>query len=159
MLAAAILVGIGSSHNMGEESPAFAATADVRKGPVQAEAWFTSADKIETQDGWASRLGADIWSGPIAIGAHWAHRQANFSPTKHSKDVLFARVSTEHGPLRLIGEVAPTSKNMEARAEARVRFKCHRFILEPRYWVGWHSAVERLGGYAWGVTMYAGVAW
>lgn len=152
-LAAAILAGIGSSQNVGEQTPAFVATADVRRGIVQAEGWFSNAPKIETGDGWATRLGADVWSGPISIGASWAHRETSV----WHKDRLYVRASAQHGPLRLIAEIAPDSPNLEAKGEARVRLRHSWAVLEPRFWVEYHSAVERLGGYGWGFTMLVGV--
>lgn len=153
-LAAAILIGIGGSHNVGEQSPAFVASADVRRSIVQVEGWLTTAPKVETGDGWATRLGADFWSGPISVGAHWSHRETSV----WSKDRLFVRASAQHGPLRLIAEVAPDSSNMEAKAEARLRLKHRWAVMEPRAWVMRHSTSEQLGGYAWGLTMLFGVA-
>lgn len=117
LYAAAVLVGIGTTQRVGEERPAFVAAADIRRSIVQAEGWLTTAGKIETGDGWATRLGADFWSGPISLGAHWAHRETS----QWRKGRLFVRVSTQHGPLRLIGEFAPDSSNEEIKAEARLR--------------------------------------
>ena len=153
-LAAAILAGMGSSQRMGERSPAFVAGADVRYRAVQAEAWYSAAPKIETGNGWATRLGAEVWSGPISVGASWAHRQTS----AWSKDRLFVRASIQHGPLRLLAEVAPDSPNMEARAEARLRLRHGWAIVEPRAWVGTHSTAEEIGGYAWGIETLIGVA-
>lgn len=153
---AAVLVGLGSTHNVGEpRGPYLHLAADARRGPVEVEGWYTTAPKVEPGDGWASRVGLDIWSGPLSIGAHWAHRETS----RWHKDRLFVRASAQHGPLRLLAEVAPDSPNMEAKAEARVRLQHKRIILEPRYWVGWHTTAEELGGYAWGAALYAGVGW
>jgi hypothetical protein len=132
----AILAGVGSTHNVGEQSPAFTATADSRYRFAQGEAWFTTAHKIETGDGWASRLGADLWSGPLSLGASWAHRETSL----WRKDRLFVRASVQHGPLRLLAEVAPTSPQMEAKAEARLRLQSRWAIVEPRAWIEWHTA-------------------
>ena len=151
-LAAAVLVGIGSSQRVGEDSPAFVASADVRRSIVQAEGWLTTAPKIETGDGWATRLGADVWSGPISVGAHWSHRETS----QWSKDRLFVRASIQHGPLRLLGEVAPDSPQMEAKVEARLRLQHRHLVMEPRAWVGWHTTAEELGGYSWGLSMLVG---
>jgi len=153
-LAAAILVGLGSTHNVGERSPAFTAGAEMRYRAVQAEGWYSAAPKIETGDGWATRLGADVWSGPISVGASWAHRETS----QWSKDRLFVRASAQHGPLRLIAEVAPDSPNMEARGEVRLHLRHRWAVVEPRAWVGTHSTAEELGGFAWGVTILCGVA-
>jgi hypothetical protein len=153
-LAAAILMGIGGSHHVGEQSPAFVASADVRRSIVQAEGWLNTAPKLETGDGWATRLGADFWSGPISLGAHWAHRETG----EWRKDRLFVRASAQHGPLRLIAEVAPSSSNMEAKAEARLRLRHRWAVMEPRAWVMWHSTAEELGGYAYGISLLVGVA-
>jgi hypothetical protein len=155
-LAAAILAGMGSTHNVGEQSPAFQMSADARWGIVQVEGWLTTAPKIESHDGWATKVGADFWSGPISVGASWAHRETSL----WSKDRLFVRASAQHGPLRLIAEVAPTSSNMEAKAEARLRLSAPvwglRLIAEPRAFVEWHTTAEELGGYAYGLTILIG---
>ena len=152
-LAAAILAGMGSSQRMGERSPAFMASADMRYRAVQAEGWYSAAPKIETGDGWATRLGGDVWSGPISVGASWAHRETSV----WSKDRLFVRASIQHGPLRLLAEVAPDSPNMEAKAEARLRLRHRWAVVEPRAWVGRHSTSEQLGGYSWGLETLIGV--
>lgn len=154
LLSGAVLLGVGSTTRVGEDSPAFVAAADARRGWVQGEAWLTTAPKLESQDGWASRLGMDFWSGPISLGASWSHRETSL----WRKDRLFIRASTQHGPLRLIGEVAPDSSNMEAKAEARLRLQHGHLVMEPRAWVGWHTTAEELGGYAWGLSMLVGVA-
>lgn len=154
LFAAAVLVGLGTTQRVGEERPAFVAAADIRRSVVQAEGWLTTAGKIETGDGWATRLGADFWSGPISLGAHWAHRETS----RWSKDRLFVRASVQHGPLRLLGEVAPDSPQMEAKAEARLRLQHKHLVMEPRAFVEWHSVAEEIGGYAWGISMLVGVA-
>ena len=154
LLSGAVLLGVGTTTRVGEDSPAFVAAADARRGWVQGEAWLTTAPKLETGDGWATRLGADFWSGPISLGAHWSHRETSI----WSKDRLFIRVSTQHGPLRILAEVAPDSPNLEAKAEARLRLRHRWAVMEPRAWVGTHSTVEELGGYAWGFSMLVGVA-
>ena len=154
VLAAAILAGMGSSQRMGERSPAFVAEADARWRTVQAEAWYSSAPKIETGDGWSTRVGADVWSGPISVGASWAHRQTSV----WSKDRLFVRASIQHGPLRLLAEVAPDSPNMEAKAEARLRLRHRWAVVEPRAWVGRHSTSEQLGAYSYGLDILMGAA-
>ena len=153
-LAAAVLVGIGSTQRVGEQSPAFVASADVRRSIVQAEGWLTTAGKVETGDGWATRLGADFWSGPISLGAHWSHRETSV----WSKDRLFVRVSTQYGPLRILAEVAPDSPNLEAKAEARLRLRHRWAVMEPRAFVMYHSTSEELGGYSYGVALLVGVA-
>ena len=157
-LAAAVLVGLGSTQRVGEQSPAFVASADVRRSIVQAEGWLTTAGKIETGDGWATRLGADFWSGPISVGAHWSHRETS----QWRKDRLFVRVSTQHGPLRILAEVAPDSPNLEAKLESRVRLSVPawgvRLVMEPRAFVMYHSTSEELGGYSYGVALLVGIA-
>ena len=157
LLSGAVLLGVGTTTRVGEDSPAFVMAADARRGWVQGEAWLTTAPKLESQDGWASRLGMDFWSGPISLGASWAHRETSL----WSKDRLFIRASTQHGPLRLIAEVAPDSPNLEAKGEARLRLSAPawggRVVLEPRAFVQTHSTVEELGGYAWGFAMLVGV--
>ena len=125
---------------------------------MQVEGWLTTAPKLESRDGWATRLGADWWAGPISVGASWSHRETSL----WSKDRLFVRASAQHGPLRLIAEVAPDSSNMEARGEARVRLSAPawgvRLLMEPRAFVQWHTTAEELGGYAWGLSMMVGVS-
>lgn len=153
-IAAAVLVGLGSSHNVGESSPAFQAAADFRRSIVQAEGWLTTAPKLETGDGWATRLGADVWSGPLSVGAHWSHRETS----RWAKDRLFLRASIQHGPLRLLAEAAPDSSNEEIKAEARLRLRHKHLVMEPRAWVMWHSTSKRLGGPGYGLTMLVGVA-
>lgn len=151
---AAILAGLATTHNVGEHRQALDVAADARLGVVQAEGWFTTADKIETGDGWASRLGVDTWSGPLSVGASWAHRQ-----TGHwTKDVLFVRVGAAHDGLRILAEVAPTSPNMEARLETRLRLHHGSVLVEPRAWVGWHITTKELGGYAYGLSLLIGLS-
>ena len=158
LYAAAVLVGLGTTQRVGEERPAFVASADMRRSIVQAEGWLTTAHKLETGDGWATRLGADVWSGPISLGAHWSHRETS----QWRKDRLFVRVSTQHGPLRLIGEFAPDSSNEEIKAEARLRLAVPAWsshvLVEPRAFVMWHSTTEQLGGPAYGLSILVGVA-
>ena len=154
LFAAAVLVGLGSTQRVGEQSPAFVAAADIRRSIVQAEGWLTTAGKIETGDGWATRLGADFWSGPISLGAHWSHRET--SPW--SKDRLFLRASIQHGPLRLLAEAAPDSQNEEIKAEARLRLQHKHLVMEPRAWVMWHSTSHELGGPGYGFSILMGVA-
>jgi hypothetical protein len=150
----AVLAGIGTTERMGESAPALTLAADARYGILQAEAWWTGADKVESGDGWASRLGLDLWAGTLSIGASWAHRETS----AWSKDVLFVRASAQQGPLRLLAEVAPGSRLMEAYAEARLRLHPQsRIDMEPRAWVGWHTRAEELGGYAWGLSILLGV--
>jgi hypothetical protein len=155
----AILVGFGSTQNVGEQSPAFVLAADARRGPVQVEGWLTTAAKIESKDGWASRLGADVWSGPFSIGAHWAHRETSL----WHKDRLFVRASAAHGPLRLLCEVAPDSPNREVNGEVRIRFAFPAFgtklVLEPRYFVESHSQVDKTGEFGWGASLLGGIGW
>ena len=157
-LAAAVLIGIGTTQRVGEERPAFVAAADIRKSIVQDEGWLTTAGKIETGDGWASRLGADFWSGPISLGAHWSHRETSV----WSKDRLFVRASIQHGPLRLLAEAAPDSVNEEIKAEARLRLAVpvggSHVLVEPRAFVMWHSTTEQLGGPAYGLSILVGLS-
>ena len=157
-LAAAVLVGLGTTQRVGEERPAFVASADVRRSIVQAEGWLTTAPKLETGDGWATRVGADFWSGPISLGAHWSHRETS----RWSKDRLFVRVSTQHGPLRLIAEAAPDSVNEEIKAEARLRLAIpaggSHVLVEPRAFVMWHFTSKQLGGPAYGLTILVGLS-
>jgi hypothetical protein len=159
-LAAAILAGFGTTRNVGEQaSPAFTAAADFRCGVVQGEAWLTTAAKVESGDGWSTRLGADIWAGPLSIGAHWAHRETSL----WSKDRLFVRASAAHGPLRLLCDVAPDSSNREIKGEARLRLVLPilgaKAIVEPRGFVMSHSQVDITGGLGWGLALYGGLGW
>lgn len=153
----AVLVGAGTSHNYGERVPFPVATAEARLGEFAFEAGINGAEKVETGDGWQSRLGLEYHSGPVSIGAFWKHRQTS----RWTKDRLFLRGGFGHGPLRLLAEVAPDSPNMEARGEVRIRLVPPaldgRLILEPRYWVGWHTMAEELGSYGWGVEMLVGI--
>lgn len=151
-LAAAVLAGLGSTHHMGERSPAAVVAVDARVGDVQGEASLTLAPKVETGDGWLTHATADWWSGPISVGLGYSHRQTS----AWSKDVMWVRASTEHGPLRLILEAAPHSRNMETKGEVRLRLRCRRAIVEPRAFMGWHTTAEELGGYAYGVTILVG---
>jgi hypothetical protein len=158
-LAAAVLLGFGSTRNVGEQSPAFNMAADYRRGPVEAEAWLTTAAKVESKDGWSTRLGADVWAGPLSIGAHWAHRETSL----WRKDRLFVRASAAHGPLRLLCEVAPDSSNREIKGEARLRLVLPilgaKAIVEPRGFVMSHSQVDITGGLGWGLALYGGLGW
>jgi hypothetical protein len=158
-LAAAILAGFGTTCNVGEQSsPAFTLAGDFRRGPVQGEVWATDADKVGAGNGWASRLGADVWAGPLSIGAHWSHRDTSL----WHKDRLFVRASAQHGPLRLLCEVAPDSSNREIKGEARLRFAFPAFgaklVLEPRYFVMSHSRSDDIG-LGWGVSLLGGIGW
>jgi hypothetical protein len=160
LFSAAILAGFGTTRNVGEQSsPAFTLAGDFRRGPVQGEVWVTDADKVGAGNGWASRLGADVWAGPLSIGAHWSHRETSL----WSKDRLFVRASAAHGPLRLLCEVAPDSSNREIKGEARLRIVLPilgaKAVVEPRGFVMSHSQVEQVGGLGWGLALYGGLGW
>jgi hypothetical protein len=150
----AILAGLGSSHRMGEQSPAFAVSADAWLGEsVRFEAGWDAAHKVETGDGWSVRGAADWRSGFLTLGAGYTRRQTS----AWSKETGWARVGVQSGPLWLLAIVAPTSPNMESRLEARVRLRHGWTIVESRGWVGWHTTAEQIGGYAYGLSLLVGV--
>jgi hypothetical protein len=121
---------------------------------VRVEAQWDAAHKVETGDGWSARGAADWRTGPLTLGAGYSHRHTR----RWSKDVWWARAGVQSGPLWLLASVAPDSRNMEAKVEARIRLRYKRAVLEPRLWVGWHTVAEELGGYAYGASVLVGVA-
>ena len=153
-LAAAILAGITSTHNMGEQGAGLSVAADAWLGQqVRLEAGWDGLAKVETGDGWSARGAADWSTGPLTIGAGYTHRHTS----QWSKDRLFVRAGVQHGPLWLLGSIAPDSPNMEAKVEARLRLRHRWAIVEPRAFVQWHTTAEELGGYAYGVTCLVGI--
>ena len=134
---------------MGERTPAFMGATEVRAGALQVEASWDGADKIETGDGWPSRVGADVWVGRVSGGAYWVHRETS----EWRKDRLFVRGSMRAGPVRVVGEWAPGSPNEEMKLEGRVRIRLGWWVVEPRGWVGRHSTSKR----AWGLACLVGV--
>lgn len=152
LASAAILAGTSSSHNMGETGAAPMLVAEARLGAFGGEVQFVASHKVETGDGWAARGSLDYWEGPLSVGLGYTRRETR----AWHKDVLWARASVEHGKLRLVAQVAPTSDRMEAQVEARLTL-AHKWLrLEPRAWVGTHTVAEELGGYAYGLSMLAG---
>lgn len=140
---------------MGESGPGLAVSADAWLGTaVRLEAGLDTLAKVETGDGWSARGAADYSTGPITLGLGYTHRHTS----AWSKDVFWARAGVQSGPLWLLASIAPTSPNMEAKVEARLRLRHRHVIVEPRAWVGWHSTAEELGGYAYGVSCLVGVA-
>ena len=130
-LEAALLAGLTATSGLGEQTPSWAVTGDARLGPIQLEGWGTPANKLETQDGWASRLGADVHAGPVSLGAHWSHRDTG----QWDKDRIFARAGLQAKALRLLGEIALNSPNRETKLEARYRGKIGPLTVEPRlFW-------------------------
>lgn len=151
-LLAAILAGVSSSHNMGEQGVAPVLVAEAKLGDFGAEAQFAKSAKVETGDGWLARGSVDYWDGPLSIGLGYTRRETS----AWAKNVMWARASLRHGRLRLVAEVAPLSDYMEAKAEARLTL-AHKWIrVEPRAFVGWHRMAEELGGYSYGVSVLAG---
>lgn len=154
-LAAALLIGLTSSERMGEQSPALLVQADAWLGEhVRVEAQWDAAHKIETGDGWSARGAADWRTGPLTLGAGYTYRHTS----AWSKDVWWARAGIQSGPLWLLASVAPDSPNREAKVEARLRGQYKHLLIEPRAWIGTHSTVEKLGGYAYGLEVLVGVA-
>jgi hypothetical protein len=149
ILAAAVLAGLTSAHGVGERGTSLQVSADAQVGRIQAEAVWRAADKVETGDGWASRLGADLWLGPLSVGGSWAHR----GTSAWTKDRAFVRASVRHGPLRLLFEAAPSSMNAERYAELRLRLRGKWALIEPRAWVGRHAQSDL----AWGFGCLVGV--
>ena len=154
LLSAALLGGVGSSQRMGEVSPFAVASLQAGYRAVSGEVYWDNAAKVENGTGWLVRGAADWRSGFLTLGAGWSHRHTS----AWSKDVWWARAGVQSGPLWLLASIAPTSPNMEAKVEARLRLRHRHVIVEPRAWVGWHSTAEELGGYAYGVSCLVGVA-
>lgn len=155
LLSASLLAGIASSHRMGESGPGLAVSADTWLGTaVRLEAGLDTIAKVETGDGWSARGAADYSTGPITLGLGYTHRHTS----AWSKDVLWARAGVQHGAVWLLASIAPDSPNMEAKLEARIRLRHRWAVVEPRLWVGTHSTVEELGGFAYGASCYVGWA-
>ena len=153
-LAAAILAGMGSSQRMGEVSPFAVAAAEVSHKAFVVEAGWDSADKVENRSGWSLRGAGDWHCGFLTLGAGYSYRRTS----EWSKDAWWARAGVQSGPLWLIASIAPDSRNMEAKLEARLRLRHRWAIVEPRAWVGTHSTAEELGGYSYGVDILMGAA-
>lgn len=155
LLSAAILAGIGSSQRMGEQSPFAVVSADAWLGDaVRLEAGWEGAAKVETGDGWALRGAADWRSGFLTLGGAYSYRHTS----RWTKDAWWARAGVQSGPLWLLASIAPDSRNMEAKLEARIRLHHRWAVVEPRAWVGWHTVAEELGGYSCGVEILLGAA-
>jgi len=146
----AIMAGLGTTHNIGEASPSAMVYTEAGWQRLVAEASFDTADKVETGNGWVSRLGADAWAGPVSLGASWAHRQTNV----WTKDVFFLRASAKRGPVRILAEVAPSSPNAEAKLEMRLRSRGH-VAVEPSWFVEWYrdGRGQRRMGYGAGLRV------
>ena len=153
-LAAAILAGVGSSQRMGVVSPFAVAVAQVSHRAFVVEAMWDDADKIENHSGWSLRGAGDWRCGFLTIGAGYSYRRTS----AWSKDAWWARAGVQSGPLWLLASIAPDSRNMEAKVEARLTLRHRWAIVEPRAWVGTHSTAEELGGYAYGVDILIGAA-
>ena len=121
---------------------------------IRVEASWDAAHKVETGDGWSARGAADWRTGSLTLGADYTHRHTS----AWSKDVWWARAGIQSGPLWLLASVAPDSRNMEAKVEARLTLRHRWAIVEPRAWVGTHSTAEELGSYAYGVDILIGAA-
>ena len=154
LASAAILAGMGSSQRMGEVSPFAVATAQAGYRAISGEILWDSADKVENHSGWSLRGAGDWHCGVLTIGAGYSYRRTS----AWSKDAWWARAGVQSGPLWLIASIAPDSRNMEAKLEARLRLRHRWAIVEPRAWVGTHSTAEEIGGYAWGIETLIGVA-
>jgi len=154
-LAAAVLVGLTSTERMGEKTPALVVQADAWVGEhLRVEGGWDSADKVATGNGWSARGAADFVTGPLTIGAGYTYRHTG----EWTKQVWWARAGIQHGPLWLLGIIAPESPGMEAKVEARLRLKHRWAVIEPRAWVGTHKTAREIGGYSWGLTMLVGIA-
>ena len=151
---AALLAGMGSSARVGEMSPFPALVADVRYRSLSAETRVDGAHKLETRQGWLWHSGADLWAGPLSVGAGYTRRDGG----PWVKHVLWLRAGAQHGPLRLLAEVAPSSRNREMRLEARYRMRAGRLACELRGWVEDHSQTAQVGGYGTGADVLIGVA-
>ena len=154
LLSAALLAGVGSTQRMGEVSPFAVAVAQVSHRAFVVEAMWDDADKIENHSGWSLRGAGDARVGFLTIGAGYSYRRTS----AWSKDAWWARAGIQQGPLWLLASIAPDSRGMEAKLEARLRLRHRWAIVEPRAWVGTHRTAEELGGYAWGIETLIGVA-
>jgi hypothetical protein len=139
---------------MGEQSPFAVVTAQAGYRAISGEVYWDSADKLENHSGWSLRGAADWQTGPLTLGAAVSHRKTS----GWSKTVGFARAGVRSGPLWLLASIAPDSRNMEAKLEARVTLRHRWAVVELRPWTGWHRTAEELGGYAFGVETLIGVA-
>jgi len=149
----ALLAGTGASHNLGEQGIAFVVSAEAQYRSLSAEATWDTSDKVETGDGWLLDAASDWHTGPLTLGAAYSRRETS----QWAKDVWWARAGVQHGPLWLLASVAPTSKNMEAKAEFRLRCVYRRLVVEERVYVQWHTTAQELGSYAYGLTVLVGV--
>lgn len=138
---------------MGELSPFATVVADSWLGEaVRLEAGWDAANKVETGDGWALRGAADWRSGFLTLGAGYTRRATR----AWTKDVWWARAGVSSGPLWILASIAPDSRNMEAKLEARIRVHHRWFVSEYCGFVEWHTTAVELGGYAYGVSIHAG---
>lgn len=145
-----ILAGLGSSSGWGEEPRALVLSAQASVSRFEVEASWSDHDKVETGDGWIGRVGADVWAGPVSVGAHYAHRWTS----AWTKDRLILRGSARYKALRVLGEWAPRDEqNRVRRVEARVSLPLPaRVLVETRYWYGWHAQGE-----GWGAAVLVGL--
>jgi len=150
-----VLAGPASSHNMGESSPFVQVFSEYRHHHISAEGTWSSADKVETGDGWLLNGAVDYWPGPfqlLSVGAGYTYRHTG----RWGKRVWWARAGIEYEGVRILAVVAPASPNMEARLEFRLSLQRGHVALQPRFWVGRHSTSQELGGYSYGASMLVG---
>jgi hypothetical protein len=139
---------------MGEVSPFALVTAQAGYRAISGEILWDSADKVENHSGWSLRGAGDWHCGFLTIGAGYSYRRTS----AWSKDAWWARAGVQSGPLWLLASIAPDSRNMEAKLEARLRLRHRWAVVEPRAWVGRHSTSEQLGAYSWGLDILMGAA-
>jgi hypothetical protein len=153
LLTSAVLIGSSFSSGMGETGVALAFAADAHRGAWRTEVWGDNSRKIGVP-GDAYLLHGTISYAPatwLGVGVGQSYRHTS----QWSKRVTWVRASLHSGPLTLITEAAPASRNQEMKLEARLRHCHHHVCLEARGWLMDHSQAGPTLGH--GVMALAGV--
>lgn len=149
-----ILVGYGATRGMGEQSgsPEAALTISGKHAALDAS-WF-GADKLESGQGWGSRIAGELrWRG-LGAGMSYTCRDGG----EWVKHYPWARVSAGFDgkvySARLVGDWALGGFNRERKLEARLGLRPWRGLtLQARVF-----AESHLQGTGWGSAGFAGWA-
>jgi hypothetical protein len=153
LLTSAVLIGSSFSSGVGETGSALAFAADVRRGAWGAEVWGDNSRKIGVPGEAYLLHGGVDWTpaGGVFVGVGQSYRHTS----AWSKRITWVRAGLHSGPLTLIAEAAPASRNQEMKLEARLRHCHHHVCLEVRGWLMDHSQAGPTLGH--GVMALAGV--
>jgi hypothetical protein len=153
LLSASLLAGFGTSQSLGETSPSLVAAADLSRGPWRVDLTADSARKYGVPGSAYLLHGGIDWTpgGWLGVGVGQSYRHTS----QWSKRVTWVRAGLRSGPLTLIAEAAPASRNQEMKLEARLRHCHHHVCLEVRGWLMDHSQAGPTLGH--GVMALAGV--